>query len=154
MNEFYSFYLEKFPSLIPDMIIYMRVAPSIALGRFQKRGRPEESKLSIEQLQQLHELHEGWLMRKEIGPLKDVYLLEMDASLPTDLIEGEYERCLKEIFQYRKPNALLVHDLGVDRQAMLSYKRLTENAYKPFKGTQGAAGYDLFRCVFQRYTIF
>ena len=70
------------------MIIYMRVVPSIALGRVQKRGRPEESNLSIEQHQGLHELHEGCIMRKEIGPLKDVYLLEMEEAFQGTSLKG------------------------------------------------------------------
>jgi len=45
----------------PDGIIYIRCSPEKCLERIKKRGRSEESNVSLEYLQKLHNYHEEWL---------------------------------------------------------------------------------------------
>ncbi|CAG0880292.1 unnamed protein product [Cyprideis torosa] len=47
--------------LTPDLIIYLRVTPDVAYERIMNRGRSEESGISLQMLETLHELHEKWL---------------------------------------------------------------------------------------------
>lgn len=42
--------------------VYLRTSPEIVYERMKKRGRSEESLVPLEYLQQLHELHENWLI--------------------------------------------------------------------------------------------
>ena len=46
-------------------IIYLRTAPETCYGRLQKRGRNEESSVSLDYLTSLHERHEDWLIEKK-----------------------------------------------------------------------------------------
>lgn len=41
--------------------IYLRTVPKKCMERMQKRGRKEESAVSLEYLKDIHELHEEWL---------------------------------------------------------------------------------------------
>lgn len=45
-----------------DLIVYLRTTPEVVYERMKKRGRSEESLVPLEYLQQLHELHENWLI--------------------------------------------------------------------------------------------
>ena len=45
----------------PDCIIYIRCSPEKCLERIKQRGRSEESSVSLEYLQKLHNYHEDWL---------------------------------------------------------------------------------------------
>ena len=48
-------------SVEPDAIIYLRAHPNTCAGRLRKRGRSEESSVSIDYLVSLDEKHEDWL---------------------------------------------------------------------------------------------
>ena len=54
--------------LRPHMIIYLQTDPWIAFARMQDRGRSEESGVSLEYVEMLHEYHENWLVRREVNP--------------------------------------------------------------------------------------
>lgn len=47
-----------------NLIVYLRTDPKVAFQRILDRSRAEESKISLSYLQDLHELHEDWLVRK------------------------------------------------------------------------------------------
>lgn len=47
-----------------DLIVYLQTTPKTVYDRIMKRGRKEERKLPIEYLEQLHELHEDWLIHQ------------------------------------------------------------------------------------------
>ena len=51
--------------LRPHMIIYLQTDPWVAFARMQDRGRSEESGVSLEYVELLHEYHENWLVRRE-----------------------------------------------------------------------------------------
>ena len=48
------------PGLVPDAFIYLRADPDTCLKRLAKRGRNEETGVSHEYLQGLHDKHEEW----------------------------------------------------------------------------------------------
>ncbi|CAG0890129.1 unnamed protein product [Darwinula stevensoni] len=70
-------------SLFPDLIVYLRSSPETVLQRIEKRGRPEEEKISLEYLQSLHVLHEEWLMKGEFPCHSKVMVLDANNDLPT-----------------------------------------------------------------------
>lgn len=65
----------------PAGFIYLRTDPITCYQRIAKRGRHEESPVSLHYLQQLHDKHEQWLVDKEnIAPyLRDLPILILDA---------------------------------------------------------------------------
>lgn len=49
-----------------DLIIYLRTDPQIAMERIKQRNRSEESGISLKYIQDIHHLHEDWLIRRSI----------------------------------------------------------------------------------------
>lgn len=84
----WTVYLEWFNFLIPDKcikphgFIYLRVDPEIAYKRIAKRNRTGESTIPLEYLQNIHERHEDFLMRKTniLPELKTVPVLTIDCN--------------------------------------------------------------------------
>jgi len=56
-----DYYVKTVPACQLNGIIYLRADPSICYKRMQKRGRAEESGVSLEYLTFIHENHEEWL---------------------------------------------------------------------------------------------
>lgn len=44
-----------------DLIIYLRTSPQIAFERVKQRNRVEEKEVTLEQLEQCHNLYENWI---------------------------------------------------------------------------------------------
>lgn len=45
-----------------DVVFYLRTSPETCMRRLMERNRPEETnRISLEYLQNLHDLHENWL---------------------------------------------------------------------------------------------
>ena len=61
LEEWYNFLVSAHKSLTPNLIFYLRCSPSQALSRIANRSRSEESTISLEYVQELHEEHEDWL---------------------------------------------------------------------------------------------
>lgn len=45
------------------LTVYLRTTPEVVYERMKVRGRNEESTVSLSYLQQLHDLHENWLIK-------------------------------------------------------------------------------------------
>ena len=60
-DSWFSPMVEAIPSLIPDGFIYLRADPRTCLARMMGRARSEESMVSIDYLENLHQKHEDWL---------------------------------------------------------------------------------------------
>src|SRR5690625_4689393 len=88
--------------------VYLRSTPEIVYERMLKRARSEESCVPLKYLQELHELHENWLIRRQnktqvyaiytnisfvhILKLFIMKVLVLDANLDLEHIGKEYKR--------------------------------------------------------------
>ncbi|PAA55385.1 hypothetical protein BOX15_Mlig000511g10, partial [Macrostomum lignano] len=74
-----------------DVIIYLRAKPSVCLERVKKRNRSEECDLSLELLEQLHQLHEDWLINHKFG-CPSTRVVVLDAEQDFDSLMAVYDR--------------------------------------------------------------
>lgn len=51
-------------NIIPDLIIYLRGQPKLAMDRIRLRGRKEERNIKYKYIQQLHSLYDDWLLKR------------------------------------------------------------------------------------------
>ena len=80
----------------PDLIVYLRTSPNIALYRVLNRKRLEEKDITLAYLQELHELHENLINKlKKEGKTK---IIEIDANEGYD--SPPFIKAKKEILQY------------------------------------------------------
>lgn len=86
-----------------DLIIYLRTHPEVARERIKARGRGEEHLISMEYLQQLHDLHESWLV-KENPPLIAPVIV-VDGNKDIKEMTEEFRRQESVILEHDKENA-------------------------------------------------
>ena len=60
-EEYFDF-LTRDPELRVDLILYLKASPDVCLQRALSRKRKEESKLTIDYLMRLDQLHDKWLL--------------------------------------------------------------------------------------------
>lgn len=89
LKEWYN-YVEDITHIQADLIVYLRTTPEVVYERIRKRARSEESCVPLEYIKQLHELHEDWLIRKNVGC--NIKVLEIEADLDLSEIDREYKR--------------------------------------------------------------
>ncbi|KAG7167562.1 Thymidine kinase 2-like 2 [Homarus americanus] len=65
-----------------DLIVYMRTDPCKLHDRIRKRSRSEEQTIPIQYLEDLHRLHEEWLIEKKYPLPCPVLVLDANDSLP------------------------------------------------------------------------
>lgn len=63
LQEWYKFIGESI-HVQADLIIYLRTSPEVVFQRMRERARSEESCVPLKYLQELHELHEDWLIHQ------------------------------------------------------------------------------------------
>ena len=145
-QEWYRFEKEMFPQLKPDIILYLRTSPVTVFDTILKRGHQEESNMSIDYRKMLHDVHENWLIKKAMPEFLDIPIIELDASLPSELIGTEYDRCMNENFQIvNQQSDAMKGRLIWEKESVLGYKKLSDEAHVPTKSSDHAAGYDLYR---------
>ncbi|XP_037950479.1 deoxynucleoside kinase-like isoform X1 [Teleopsis dalmanni] len=108
LQEWYE-YLDKSVHIQADLIVYLRTSPEIVYERMKKRARSEESCVPLQYLQELHELHENWLIHKY--PFTNSKILILDANLDLEHIGTEYKRSEYSIINEslrEQPQAVLV----------------------------------------------
>ncbi|XP_030369383.1 deoxynucleoside kinase isoform X2 [Scaptodrosophila lebanonensis] len=108
LQEWYKF-IEESIHVQADLIIYLRTSPEVVYERMRARARSEESCVPLKYLQELHELHEDWLIHK-LRP-EHAKVLVLDADLDLEKIGKEYQRSESSIFAIsstRQPTAVMV----------------------------------------------
>lgn len=86
----------------PTGFIYLQSSPEVCYARLIKRNREEESGVSMEYLQQLHDKHEQWLVHK-LGVadyLKDVPMLILNCDKEFEQDQEEKERLLSQVISF------------------------------------------------------
>jgi deoxyadenosine/deoxycytidine kinase len=77
----------------PDGFIYLRTQPEVCHDRLKKRDRHEESSVSLDYIQTIHDKHERWLIEKKDLNAKmekiPVLVLDCNAEFETDLKEQQ-----------------------------------------------------------------
>lgn len=84
----WQMYLHYFNYLIPTMchaprgFIYLRTSPEVAYARVLRRARSSEAMITADYLQQIHECHEDFLLRKSgvLSDLRSVPVLVLDCD--------------------------------------------------------------------------
>jgi len=64
-----------------DLIVYMRTSPEVALTRLKKRGRGEEHLIAKQYIDDLHQLHEDWLIHGKHALPAPVIVVDADKDL-------------------------------------------------------------------------
>ena len=80
-----------------DLVIYLRTSPEVAYERLKARSRSEEKIVSLEYLQDLHNLHEKWLQQgaEVLGGGK---ILVIDANEDIESVPQLYSQHEESIF--------------------------------------------------------
>ncbi|KAH8873919.1 Thymidine kinase 2, mitochondrial [Schistosoma japonicum] len=64
-----------------DLIVYLRASPTVCWERLHARKRPGEEDILLNYLEDLHKLHEAWLIERCFGPLPAPVLV-FDCNAP------------------------------------------------------------------------
>ncbi|XP_059085670.1 deoxynucleoside kinase-like isoform X2 [Tigriopus californicus] len=87
-----------------DLIIYLRTRPDVAFQRIKDRDRSEECRIPFQYIQDLHDLHEDWLIRKtKFQPLQAPVIV-IEANEDLDKLQAQYQRQKDEILQKSRTN--------------------------------------------------
>jgi deoxyadenosine/deoxycytidine kinase len=75
-------YFEFLNNLVPkvDEIIYLRTNPELAYSQLKLRARKEEKSIPFSLIQDLHKLHEDWLIHRTIGSLNGAKIYEVNQN--------------------------------------------------------------------------
>ncbi|CDI97743.1 thymidine kinase [Echinococcus multilocularis] len=87
-DKFYDWGM-SFPTSKLDLIVYLRCSPEICAERIRKRDRRGESAISMDYLNQLHDLHEDWLL----GTKRDCVeapVMVFDCDEPLEVLTDVY----------------------------------------------------------------
>ncbi len=120
-NLEWKLYTEWFSWLVdgyvpkPAAFIYLQVDPEVCFKRLQKRDRAEEASVKLEYLQQLHEKHEQWLLKKEdiADYLRDVPVLTLMANEDFEVERHVLEKHVAHIATFLTTTAGIAQEQNV-----------------------------------------
>nr|CAB3236340.1 deoxycytidine kinase-like [Phallusia mammillata] len=115
-QDWSTYLLHALGELRLDGIIYLRAEPEICYQRMQKRGRPEESGVTLDYLKCLHEKHESWLYRNEVvvdQTLQDVPIFIIDCNEEFIDDKPNQEKMMQSVRKFVKGDTS-VCDSGID----------------------------------------
>lgn len=80
-QEWFSWLVDNYVTK-PQGFIYLRVDPMVCHQRLVKRQRKEETGVSLDYLQRIHQKHEDWLIHKKdvIPGVQDIPVLVLDCN--------------------------------------------------------------------------
>jgi len=78
-----------------DLIFYLRTQPEKALERIRARSRGEESSIQLSFLQEIHQLHDKWLIDGDFPLPAPVIVIDADVSYDEmKTVYGQYENLI------------------------------------------------------------
>ncbi|XP_050466366.1 deoxynucleoside kinase-like isoform X1 [Cataglyphis hispanica] len=96
LEDWYDWCLKN-ANIETDLIVYLRTTPEIVYNRMKQRGRKEENAVSLEYLNQVHQIHDDWLYHQTLKPVPaPIIIINGDRELH-GMVE-EFEKCKNEIF--------------------------------------------------------
>lgn len=95
LNEWFD-YLTHMPGTGIDLIVYLRADPMVCYDRIKKRSRKEEAGVPYKLIEDLHNLHEEWLVEHTLGKLPAPVLV-LDANNEYSQMTRIYEEKRHEI---------------------------------------------------------
>ncbi|KAL4240891.1 thymidine kinase 2 [Mactra antiquata] len=95
LNEWFE-YLTAMPGTGVDLIVYLRADPKVCYERIMKRSRKEEAGVPYKLIDDLHNLHEDWLVEQNCGKLPAPVLV-LDANNEYAQMTQIYEEKRSEI---------------------------------------------------------
>lgn len=95
LKEWFN-YLTNLPGTGVDLIVYLRADPSKCYERIKKRSRKEEACVPFKLIDDLHNLHEEWLVKQTCGKLPSPVLV-LDANHEYQKMTEIYEEKRQEI---------------------------------------------------------
>ncbi|XP_015184551.1 PREDICTED: deoxynucleoside kinase isoform X2 [Polistes dominula] len=87
-----------------DMIIYLRTSPEVVYQRMRIRARKEENAVSLEYLQQIHQIHDEWLLQQSLFSLPAPVVV-LDGNKSINEMVDEFEKCKSTIFSDKNQKA-------------------------------------------------
>lgn len=77
--------------------MYLRTSPQIVYERMRARARKEEDCVSLNYLEQIHQVHDDWLLNRSLFTVPaPVIILNADQSMEEMFVE--FENCKENIF--------------------------------------------------------
>ncbi|XP_067672097.1 thymidine kinase 2, mitochondrial-like [Haliotis asinina] len=95
LTEWFN-WLSKTQKTELDLIVYLRADPEVCYERIRKRSRKEESCVPKKLIDELHNLHEEWLVKQTLGSIPAPVLI-LDANRGYDKMMSLYEDKRREI---------------------------------------------------------
>jgi deoxynucleoside kinase len=83
-----------------DVVIYLRTTPDIAFQRVTKRNRQEEMALPQAYFEEMHRLHENWLIHRNSTDSADLpTVIIIDANRDLSTLGYTYRKLAKDVYQ-------------------------------------------------------
>ncbi|XP_071869012.1 deoxynucleoside kinase [Bombus fervidus] len=96
LEDWHEWYIQN-ANIVTDLIIYLRTSPDIVYERMKRRARKEENCVSLEYLQQVHNIHDEWLCHQTLFNVSaPVLIIDGDKSLQE--MVTQFENCKDLIF--------------------------------------------------------
>lgn len=97
LDEWFRFIQREIP-IEADLIVYLKTTPSVVHDRIKKRARSEEQCVPLSYIEELHQLHEDWLVNRTFGECPAPVLM-IDADLDLSQITEEYKKSEHQILR-------------------------------------------------------
>ncbi|XP_023936009.1 deoxynucleoside kinase [Bicyclus anynana] len=97
LDEWFRFIQREIP-IEADLIVYLKTTPSVVYERIKRRARSEEQCVPLSYIEELHQLHEEWLVSRTFAECPAPVLM-IDADLDLTQITEEYKKSEHQILR-------------------------------------------------------
>lgn len=104
-QDWFAWLVEQYTPT-PQAFIYLRTEPEICYERLLKRNRSEETGVSLDYLQRLHQKHEDWLIhKKELSEtLRNVAVITLECNEDFENNKARQDYFIKSIADFLEKN--------------------------------------------------